>query len=100
MTPPFTFRDSTLTLCITTALEPIKTFTALSDASPIPQLKLRHPPGSTPVLNRQRASKSVDAGEGGRGTDGGDSDDDEDGSDDDDLMDDELEEVGASFLCV
>jgi hypothetical protein len=51
------------------------------------------------VLNRQRASKSVDAGEGGRGG-GDDSDDDEDGSDDDDLMDDELEEVGASFLCV
>jgi len=81
------------------ALEHRKSFTALSDASPIPQLKLRHPPGSTPVLNRQRASKSVDAGEGGRGG-GDDSDDDEDGSDDDDLMDDELEEVGASFLCV
>lgn len=96
MTPPFTFRDSTLTLCITMALEPSKTFTALSDASPIPQLKLRHPPGSTPVLNRQRASKSVDAGEGGADSDNND----EDGSDDDDLMDDELEEVGASFLCV
>lgn len=55
------------------------------------------------MLNRQRASKSIDTGESGRG--GGndnDSDDDEDGSDDDDdLMDDELEEVGLCiFLCL